>query len=338
MSSSKKTPYYNLSQFQDADKPSWRGDYNGDMDKIDTGIRDAKDTAIDARRTANDMDAKIEEVKNTYVSKVSADEKYATKTLVSDTKNEIETNANNTFVTKSVYNENIATNASEFEQYKTTTDTHLSTLDTTVAAKANSSDVYTKSYMDEHFANRLVGQAAAYKTGTERDFTMTSPTDYKEVQFDAPAVLSPAWAELGTNQADIALTPGVYQVNFELRLINIAAGGEAYKTSIRCEISDMAGSSPTVLGQVDTYFVKESTNDAVLSGAIQGAALSIVESVGKLQHIRLRLHAPHMSAEHHITGRVDHAAISFVKLADATTTRAFARLARATEENWSSGN
>lgn len=127
MASSKKTPYYNLSQFQDADKPSWRGDYNGDMDKIDTGIRDAKDTAIEARRTANDMDAKIEDVKNTYVSKVSAEEKYATKTLVSDTKNEIETNANNTFVTKSVYNENIAN-------------------------KADKTSVYTKTESDDRFA------------------------------------------------------------------------------------------------------------------------------------------------------------------------------------------
>ena len=127
MSSSKKTPYYNLSQFQDADKPSWRGDYNGDMDKIDTGIRDAKDTAIEARRTANEMDTKIEEVKNTYVSKASADEKYATKTLVSDTKTTIENNADSKFVTKSVYNENIA-------------------------KKADKTSVYTKTESDEKFA------------------------------------------------------------------------------------------------------------------------------------------------------------------------------------------
>lgn len=127
MASSKKTPYYNLSQFQDADKPSWRGDYTGDMDKIDTGIRDAKDTAIEARRTANDMDAKIEEVKNTYVSKVSADEKYATKTLVSDTKTTIENNADSKFVTKNVYNENIA-------------------------KKADKTSVYTKTESDDKFA------------------------------------------------------------------------------------------------------------------------------------------------------------------------------------------
>lgn len=38
MSSINKTPHYNLSQFGDSpdDKPSWRGDYTGDMSKIDS--------------------------------------------------------------------------------------------------------------------------------------------------------------------------------------------------------------------------------------------------------------------------------------------------------------
>lgn len=311
MSSTTKTTNYNLSQFADADKPTWRGDYNGDMLKIDRGMQcnanaaaDAHTAAVHAQATADSATAKA----TGNATKIAQAE--AT----------------------------IAANADAFRQYKATTDRHLGTLDTTVAAKADSDSVYTKSYSDEHFANHLVGQAAAYKTGTERDFTMTSPTDYKEVQFDAPAVLDPAWATLSEDSKDIALTPGVYQVNFELRLINIAAGGEEYKTSIRCEISDMAGSSPTVLGQVDTYFVKESNDNAAPKGVVQGAALSIIESVGKLQHIRLRLHAPHMSAAHAMTGRVNHAAISFIKLADATTTRTFARGARAIEENWSSGN
>ena len=35
MSSTQHTGHYNLSQFADADKPTWRGDYNGDMSKID---------------------------------------------------------------------------------------------------------------------------------------------------------------------------------------------------------------------------------------------------------------------------------------------------------------
>lgn len=319
MSSTTKTTNYNLSQFADADKPTWRGDYNGDMLKIDRGMQCNANAAADAHTAATNA----QNAANTNATAIAQ-----VKTTADDAKAKAEANGSR-----------ITANANEFHQYKTTTDTHLSTLDTTVAGKADSDSVYTKSYSDEHFANHLTGQAAAYKAGAERDFTMTSPTDYKEVQFDAPSPLDPAWAALsGDNKADIALTPGVYQVNFELRFINIAAGGEAYKTSIRCEISDMAGSAPTVLGQVDTYFVKESNNDATLSGAVQGAALSIIESVGRLQHIRLRLHAPHMSTGHPITGRVNHAAISFIKLADGATARSFAMVARAAGENWSSGN
>lgn len=319
MSSTTKTTNYNLSQFADADKPTWRGDYNGDMLKIDRGMQCNANAAADAHTAATNA----QNAANTNATAIAQ-----VKATADDAKAKAEANGSR-----------ITANADEFHQYRTTTDTHLSTLDTTVAGKADSDSVYTKSWSDEHFANHLTGQAAAWKTGTERDFTVNSTTDYKEVVFDGPAALDPAWATLsGDNKADIALTPGVYQVNFELRLINIAAGGEAYKTSMRCEISDMAGSSPTVLGQVDTYFVKESNNDATLSGAVQGAALSVIESVGKLQHIRLRLHAPHMSAGHPITGRVNHAAISFIKLADATTARAFAGDAHAADGNWSSGN
>lgn len=319
MSSTTKTTNYNLSQFADADKPTWRGDYNGDMLRIDRGMQCNANAAADAHTAATNAQ-NAADTNATAIAQVGA--------TADDAKAKAEANESR-----------ITANADEFHQYKTTTDTHLSTLDTQVSGKADSSDVYTKSYSDDHFANHLTGQAAAYKAGAERDFTMASPTDCKEVQFDAPSPLDPAWATLsGDNKADIALTPGVYQVNFELRLINVAAGGEAYKTSIRCEISDMAGPSPTVLGQVDTYFVKESNNDATLSGAVQGAALSIIESVGKLQHIRLRLHAPHMSTGHPITGRVNHAAISFIKLADGATARSLAMSAGAAGGNWSSGN
>ena len=53
MSSSGKTPHYNLSQFADADKPTWRGDYNGDMDRIDTSLNDLHVQAVQAVGIAN---------------------------------------------------------------------------------------------------------------------------------------------------------------------------------------------------------------------------------------------------------------------------------------------
>ena len=134
MSSNQKTPYYNLSQFQDTDKPSWRGDYNGDMSKIDTGMQEVKTTAIDAKTAAQEVkttaiDAKtaaqnaessVSEIKRDYLKKTDAQNTYTTKTELNDTKTTIENNANNTFVTKSVYNENIAKKADKTSVYTKT--------------------------------------------------------------------------------------------------------------------------------------------------------------------------------------------------------------------------
>ena len=55
MSSINKTPHYNLSQFGDSpdDKPSWRGDYTGDMSKIDSQMFRNETDATTATATAN---------------------------------------------------------------------------------------------------------------------------------------------------------------------------------------------------------------------------------------------------------------------------------------------
>lgn len=55
MSSINKTPHYNLSQFGDSpdDKPSWRGDYTGDMSKIDSQMFRNETDATTATTTAN---------------------------------------------------------------------------------------------------------------------------------------------------------------------------------------------------------------------------------------------------------------------------------------------
>lgn len=38
MTATNHTANYNLSQFEPTDRPTWQGDYNGDMKKIDTAI------------------------------------------------------------------------------------------------------------------------------------------------------------------------------------------------------------------------------------------------------------------------------------------------------------
>lgn len=325
MSSTNKTPNYNLSQFIDSDKPSWRGDYNSDMSKIDTSIKGACTQAQAAATIATDA-------KTTATSALAKATDNATAiATVTDTAD--------TALSLARTNEgDIAANETAFQQYKTQTASKLATMSNQISLKANAADVPTKAYADEHYAGHLVGQAAAYKTGTERDFTLTAPTDRKDVVFDGVSPLTPAWAQLDSSKADIVLTPGVYQINFELRLINIAAGGEAYKTSIRCEIANVAGSTPNVLGYTDTYFVKESNDSAALTGSVQDATLAIVETSTSLQHIRLGLRAAHMSPSHAISGRINHAAISFVKLADVQTARARMGDEDIEHETWSSGN
>lgn len=52
MASTNKTTGFSLSQFIGTDKPSWLGDYNGDMLKIDTGMLDIKATAEQGNSTA----------------------------------------------------------------------------------------------------------------------------------------------------------------------------------------------------------------------------------------------------------------------------------------------
>lgn len=55
MASTNKTTNYELSQFIGTDKPAWLTDYNGDMGKIDTAIKNASDSATvaDGKATTN---------------------------------------------------------------------------------------------------------------------------------------------------------------------------------------------------------------------------------------------------------------------------------------------
>lgn len=58
MSSTNKTPNYDLSQYVGTDKPTYLGDYNGDMLKIDTQMKDNNDAATNAQTSAGEALAK----------------------------------------------------------------------------------------------------------------------------------------------------------------------------------------------------------------------------------------------------------------------------------------
>lgn len=85
MSSINKTPHYNLSQFGDSpdDKPSWRGDYTGDMTKIDnqmyanatnittaTAAANNAKTAADAAKESADTAAELAQANKTDIAEL----------------------------------------------------------------------------------------------------------------------------------------------------------------------------------------------------------------------------------------------------------------------------
>lgn len=57
MSSTNKSTYYKLSQYIGTDKPTYLGDYNSDMSKIDAGIHAVQETATTANQTAGSAEA-----------------------------------------------------------------------------------------------------------------------------------------------------------------------------------------------------------------------------------------------------------------------------------------
>lgn len=65
MSSTNKTTYYDLSQYISTDKPTYLGDYNSDMSKIDAGIHQVQETATTANQTAGSADAKATQATTT---------------------------------------------------------------------------------------------------------------------------------------------------------------------------------------------------------------------------------------------------------------------------------
>ena len=60
MSATNKTTYLELPVFIGSDTPSWLGDWNNTMTKLDNAINEAKNAASNAQNTANSADAKTD--------------------------------------------------------------------------------------------------------------------------------------------------------------------------------------------------------------------------------------------------------------------------------------
>lgn len=145
MSSINKTPHYNLSQFGDSpnDKPSWRGDYTGDMSKIDSQMYRNETDATTATSTANTAKNTADnafEMAQTNESDIADQKSYFTALGVTS-----EPTAQALMSTINGKAENTALTALQ---------STVSSLSGRVDGKADASQVYTKAQTDTTFTKQ----------------------------------------------------------------------------------------------------------------------------------------------------------------------------------------
>lgn len=164
MSSINKTPHYGLSQFGDSpdDKPSWRGDYTGDMSKIDSQMYRNETVATTATSTANTAKTTADNalsLAQTNKADIAGQESYFNALGV--------TSAQTAQALMSTINgkaENTALTALQGT---------VSSLSDTVAGKADATSVYTKAQADTTFTKQG-GYSGTAKTLDSRISTNAS--------------------------------------------------------------------------------------------------------------------------------------------------------------------
>lgn len=171
MSSTNKTPHYNLSQFGDSpdDKPSWRGDYTADMSKIDSQMyRNATDatTAASTANTAKSTADNALSLAQTNKSDIAEQGSYFTALGVTS-----EPTAQALMSTINGKAENTALTALQGA---------VSTLSGTVDGKANAADVYTKAQADTTFTKQGGYSGTAQQIHTEATNATAAATNVQE--------------------------------------------------------------------------------------------------------------------------------------------------------------
>lgn len=158
MSSINKTPHYNLSQFGDSsnDKPSWRGDYTGDMSKIDSQMYRNETDATTATSTANTAKTTADNalsLAQTNKVDIAEQESYFNALGV--------TSAQTAQALMSTINGKAENTA------LTSLQNTVSSLSDTVGGKANSADVYTKAQGDARYTQQGGYSGTAQQIHTE---------------------------------------------------------------------------------------------------------------------------------------------------------------------------
>lgn len=168
MSSINKTPHYNLSQFGDSpdDKPSWRGDYSGDMSKIDSQMYRNETDATTATSTAN-------------MAKITADNTLSLAQANRADITEQESYFNALGVTSAQTAQSLMStiNGKAENTALTLLQGTVSSLSDTVDGKANTADVYTRSQADARYTKQGGYSGTAQQLDQRIQALETQPED-----------------------------------------------------------------------------------------------------------------------------------------------------------------
>jgi hypothetical protein len=168
MPSINKTPHYNLSQFGDSpdDKPSWRGDYSGDMSKIDSQMYRNETDATTATSTAN-------------MAKITADNTLSLAQANRADITEQESYFNALGVTSAQTAQSLMStiNGKAENTALTSLQGTVSSLSDTVDGKANTADVYTRSQADARYTNQGGYSGTAQQLDQRIQALETQPED-----------------------------------------------------------------------------------------------------------------------------------------------------------------
>lgn len=247
MSSTQHTGHYNLSQFNDTDKPTWRGDYNGDMRKIDNQMfanaqaaQSAQTAATSATGTAQTASEAAQNATGMLTAMGVTDTGTAAqfKTKV-DTAGTDATNALSYLSAMGV------TNASQGQSLVASINNKADTatvgaLSAQVSQKANASEVYTQAQSDSRYT-----QTGGYEGTAQALNTLIQGNTAKitELETKVSGVQSTANAALPASK------------------IGFWHGGSAQNTDGNAAVSFTVPAPPTATG-VDDITVIPITNFA----------------------------------------------------------------------------
>ena len=241
MSSVEKTAYFNLSQFGDNDKPSWRGDYTSDMGKIDTGLNSVKTTAENANTNANSAITQVTDVRNTADNnkRVLSAMGLETTTEATDFLTRVEGLDTET----TAATENLKALGADTVDKATALAQTISTVD----SKANTRDVYTKAQVDDTFAtivqlNQKANSADVYTTSAA-DSKFALKTEVSEtVTSNIIVAMGDSYADgLGANKWPnklINMLPGWTLRNYAVSGAGWNVSGKLFLDQLNTAIAD----------------------------------------------------------------------------------------------------